>query len=140
MPISRIPMKSSRTDEVGRRDPIENAKVMFHATTNSSYQYLLEEPQLMDCFICHPSSGDEDRYRWVYHTRRDYEAQDQTLMDAVATQSKLITKQLSENSELVYFSNSEGRSRKRFGPSDRTVCPAAVRYEHIRNSLLRVTS
>jgi hypothetical protein len=100
--------KSPNDSRLKYSDPIEEAEMMFHATVNSSYHSLLDEPQLMDCFLLHPVFDDEDRYPLDYRTIRAYQAQDQLLTAAVATQPKLIMKQLSENLELICFSASEG--------------------------------
>jgi hypothetical protein len=71
---------------------IEDAEMMLHATVNSSYHYLLDEPQLMDCFLLHPTFDDDDRHPLDCRTICRYQAQDQTLMDADATQPKLLMK------------------------------------------------
>jgi hypothetical protein len=105
---SESPLLKEKSPNNSRLKSNEDAEMMFHATINSSYHSLLDEPQLMDCFLVHPMFDDEDRYPLDYRTIRDYQTQDQTLMDAVATQPKLIMKQLSENLQLVCFSNSEG--------------------------------
>jgi hypothetical protein len=100
--------KSPNNSRLKYSDPNEAAEMMFHATVNSSYHSLLDEPQLMDCFLLHPTFDEEDRYPLDYRTILDYQTQDQTLMATVATQPKLIMKQLSEELQLVCFSNSEG--------------------------------
>jgi transposase InsO family protein len=85
------------------------AETMFHATVNSSYHSLLDEPQLTDCFLLHPTFDDENRYPLDYRTIRDYQAQDQQgLLNAIATDPNMIMKQMSPDVELLCRSNSNG--------------------------------
>jgi hypothetical protein len=116
--LSRVPTKST-TPLVEEKSPSNSrltysdpnnmtAETMFHATVNSSFHSLLDEPQLMDCFLLHPTFDDENRYPLDYRTLRDYQLLDQHLLAAVATQPKWIMKQMSPNLELVCHSASSG--------------------------------
>jgi TusA-related sulfurtransferase len=67
--LSRVPTtsvspllkeKSPNKSRLKHSDPNEDSEMMFRATVNSSYHSLLDEPQLMDCFLVHPMFDAED--------------------------------------------------------------------------------
>jgi hypothetical protein len=68
---------SPRNSRLKYKDAVfqEDVETMFHTHTNSSYHSLLDEPQLMNCFLLHPIFDDEDRYPLDYRTIRQYQAQ-----------------------------------------------------------------
>jgi hypothetical protein len=107
---SLVEEKSPSTSRLKFSDPTTmNAETMLHATVNTTYHSLLDEPQLTDCFLLHPTFDAENRYPLDYRTMRDYQAQDpQGLLNAVATDPKLVVKQMSPILELLCHSNSNG--------------------------------
>jgi hypothetical protein len=84
--IAFVEGEISDNSRVKYSDSIEDAEMMFHSTVDPSFHLMLVKPQPMDYFLLHPKFDEEDRYPMDYHTIREYQTKDQTLVDAVATQ------------------------------------------------------